>query len=87
MYALVMFVCYLDGGCADIVVDVLRDEHQCLVAMKEQRLRHAGCFPIRGLYRRLLAACQRVRSFLIPQAKPKKAELALCLLDHVPTQE
>jgi len=41
-----MFVCYLDGGCADIVVDVLRDEQQCLLVMKEQRLRHAGCYPI-----------------------------------------
>ncbi|WP_346825353.1 YebW family protein [Serratia inhibens] len=46
MYALVMFVCYLDGGCADIVVDVLRDEPQCLAVMKEQNLRHAGCFPV-----------------------------------------
>ncbi|WP_337263022.1 MULTISPECIES: YebW family protein [unclassified Serratia (in: enterobacteria)] len=46
MYALMMFVCYLDGGCADIVVDVLRDEQQCLLVMKEQRLRHAGCYPI-----------------------------------------
>jgi len=46
MYALVMFVCYLDGGCTDIVVDVLRDEPQCLVVMKEQNLRHAGCFPV-----------------------------------------
>lgn len=45
MYALVMFVCYLDSGCADIVVDVLRDERQCLISMKEQNLRHAGCFP------------------------------------------
>lgn len=43
MYALVMFVCYLDGGCSEMVVDILRDEPQCLVAMKEQNLRHAGC--------------------------------------------
>jgi hypothetical protein len=27
------------------VVDVLRDERQCLISMKEQNLRHAGCFP------------------------------------------
>ncbi|AHG22119.1 hypothetical protein Z042_22695 [Chania multitudinisentens RB-25] len=46
MYALVMFVCYLDGGCADIVLDVLRDEQQCLAVMQEQQLRHAGCYPI-----------------------------------------
>jgi hypothetical protein len=24
----------------------LRDEPQCLVAMKEQNLRHAGCYPM-----------------------------------------
>ncbi|WP_306470777.1 DUF1482 family protein, partial [Escherichia coli] len=24
MYALVMFVCYLDGGCSEMVVDILR---------------------------------------------------------------
>jgi hypothetical protein len=46
MYALVMFVCYLDGGCSEMVVDILRDEPQCLVAMKEQNLRHAGCYPM-----------------------------------------
>ncbi|MNH46217.1 hypothetical protein D3C79_1089000 [compost metagenome] len=46
MYALVIFVCYLEGGCSEIVVDVTRTEQQCLNAMKEQRLRHAGCYPI-----------------------------------------
>ena len=46
MYALVMFVCYLDGGCSEMVVDILRDEPQCLIAMKEQNLRHAGCYPM-----------------------------------------
>ncbi|AML58096.1 YebW family protein [Serratia rubidaea] len=46
MYALVMFVCYLDGGCTEIMVDILRDEQQCLVAMQEQNLRHAGCYPV-----------------------------------------
>lgn len=46
MYALVMFVCYLDGGCSEMVVDILRDEPQCLIALKEQNLRHAGCYPM-----------------------------------------
>ncbi len=31
MFALVLFICYLDGGCEDIVVDVYREETQCLV--------------------------------------------------------
>ncbi|HIB5777659.1 TPA: DUF1482 family protein, partial [Klebsiella pneumoniae] len=26
MFALVLFICYLDGGCEDIVVDVYREE-------------------------------------------------------------
>ena len=34
MFALVLFICYLDGGCEDIVVDVYREETQCLVAMR-----------------------------------------------------
>lgn len=31
MFALVLFVCYLDGGCEDIVVDVYNTEQQCLL--------------------------------------------------------
>ncbi|SCC58968.1 MULTISPECIES: YebW family protein [Kosakonia] len=46
MFALVLFVCYLDGGCDDIVVDVFNTEQQCLVAMDNQRIRYGGCFPI-----------------------------------------
>ena len=46
MFALVLFICYLDGGCEDIVVDVYREETQCLVAMEDQRIRHGGCYPI-----------------------------------------
>ena len=38
MFALVLFICYLDGGCEDIVVDVYREETQCLVAMEDQRI-------------------------------------------------
>ena len=38
MFALVLFICYLDGGCEDIVVDVYREETQCLVAMEDQRM-------------------------------------------------
>ena len=37
MFALVLFICYLDGGCEDM---------QCLVAMEDQRIRHGGCYPI-----------------------------------------
>ncbi|STV88102.1 secreted protein [Klebsiella michiganensis] len=29
MFALVLFICYLDGGCEDIVVDVYDNERQC----------------------------------------------------------
>jgi len=46
MFALVLFICYLDGGCNDIVVDVYNTEKQCLRAMDEQRLRHGGCYPV-----------------------------------------
>uniref|UniRef100_UPI0031B723C2 DUF1482 family protein n=1 Tax=Stenotrophomonas maltophilia TaxID=40324 RepID=UPI0031B723C2 len=28
MFALVLFVCYLDGGCEDIVVDIYNTEQQ-----------------------------------------------------------
>ena len=46
MFALVLFICYLDGGCEDIVVDVYDSERQCLVAMDDQRIRQGGCFPV-----------------------------------------
>lgn len=45
MFALILFVCYLDGGCDDIVIDVYHTEQQCLIAMNEQRIRHGGCLP------------------------------------------
>ena len=46
MFALVLFICYLDGGCEDIVVDVYDNERRCLVAMNDQRTRQGGCFPV-----------------------------------------
>lgn len=46
MFALVLFICYLDGGCDDLVIDVFNTEQQCMRAMNEQRLRHGGCFPV-----------------------------------------
>jgi hypothetical protein len=46
MYALFLFVCYLDGGCDDIVVDVFNTEKQCLSAMDDQHLRYGGCYPV-----------------------------------------
>jgi hypothetical protein len=45
MFTLVLFVCYLDGGCEDIVVDVYKTEQQCLVSMDDQRIRNGGCLP------------------------------------------
>lgn len=46
MFALVLFICYLDGGCDDIVVEVFNTEQQCLFAMDEQRMRQGGCYPV-----------------------------------------
>jgi len=46
MFALVLFVCYLDGGCDDIVIDVYNTEMQCVASKKEQRIRHGGCYPV-----------------------------------------
>ncbi|RLP16989.1 DUF1482 family protein [Raoultella ornithinolytica] len=46
MFALVLFICYLDGGCEDIVVDVYDNERRCLVAMNDQRIRQGGCFQV-----------------------------------------
>ncbi len=46
MFALVLFVCYPDGGCEDIVVDIYDTEQQCLYSMDDQRIRHGGCFPV-----------------------------------------
>ncbi|ECJ1540043.1 DUF1482 family protein [Salmonella enterica subsp. enterica serovar Bareilly] len=39
MFALVLFVCYLDGGCEDIVVDIYDTEQQCLYSMASGGLR------------------------------------------------
>lgn len=46
MYALVIFICYLGHGCENMVIDAYNTQAQCMGAMKEQRLRRAGCFPI-----------------------------------------
>ncbi|STE16540.1 YebW family protein [Citrobacter sp. wls718] len=48
MFTLVLFVCYLDGGCEDIVVDVFNTEQQCLISMDDQRIRNGGCLPADG---------------------------------------
>lgn len=45
MFALVIYVCYLQGGCEDYVIDVLKTEQQCLAAMDEQHIRRGGCYP------------------------------------------
>ncbi len=49
MFALVLFICYPDGGCEDIVVDVYDNERRCLVAMDDQRIRRAAVFRLRIL--------------------------------------
>ncbi|MCS3430398.1 hypothetical protein M2387_000927 [Klebsiella sp. BIGb0407] len=46
MFALVIFVCYLHGGCDDFVVEILKTEEQCLAVMDEQRIRRGGCYPL-----------------------------------------
>ncbi|WP_348260510.1 DUF1482 family protein, partial [Salmonella enterica] len=33
MFALVLFVCYLDGGCEDMLVHIYDTEQQCLYSM------------------------------------------------------
>ncbi len=48
MFALVLFICYLHGGCDDIVIEIFNTEKQCLAAMDEQRIRHGGCYPVEG---------------------------------------
>lgn len=46
MFVLVLFICYLDGGCEDIVVDVYCEEMQCLVVMEDQWICYGGCYLI-----------------------------------------
>lgn len=46
MFALVLFVCYLGGGCDELVVDVFNTEPQCERAMDSQRIRQGGCYPL-----------------------------------------
>ncbi len=45
MYALVLFVCYLDAGCENLPIEVFKTEYGCLSAMKDQRIRQGGCLP------------------------------------------
>ncbi|KAB7896036.1 DUF1482 family protein [Rouxiella sp. S1S-2] len=46
MFALVLTVCYLGGGCDDLVVDAFNTVTECRVAMRQQGLNQAGCYPI-----------------------------------------
>ncbi|MDR3432006.1 MAG: YebW family protein [Rouxiella aceris] len=46
MFALVLTVCYLGGGCEELVVDAFNSIQECRVAMRQQGLRQAGCYPI-----------------------------------------
>ncbi len=66
MFALVLFVCYLDGGCEDIVVDIYDTEQHCLYSMDDQRIRHGGCFPVEDF---TLAKSMRRRNGVWPNQK------------------
>ncbi|MGC6386597.1 YebW family protein [Ewingella sp. S1.OA.A_B6] len=46
MFALVLTICYLGGGCEDLAIDAFDTKQQCMVAMRQDGLRHAGCYPI-----------------------------------------
>jgi len=46
MFALVLTICYLGGGCDELAIDAFNTEQQCRVAMRQEGLRHAGCYPI-----------------------------------------
>ncbi len=70
MFALVLFICYLDGGCEDIVVDVYREETQCLVAMEDQRIRHGGCYPIEDFIDGFWQPASEYSDFSLPTAAP-----------------
>lgn len=79
MFALVLFVCYLDGGCDDIVVDVFNTEQQCLKVMDEQRMRHGAAIPLKTLSmasgaRRVSTAisnhCTRTSVSVLPKTAP-----------------
>lgn len=70
MFALVLFICYLDGGCEDIVVDVYREETQCLVAMEDQRIRHGGCYPIEDFIDGFGNPPANTATFSLPTAAP-----------------
>lgn len=63
MFALVLFVCYLDGGCEDIVVDVYDTEQQCLYYMDDQRIRQGGCFPVEDFIDSFWAPAQQYSDF------------------------
>ncbi|BDH45468.1 hypothetical protein TUM12370_15120 [Salmonella enterica subsp. enterica serovar Choleraesuis] len=62
MFALVLFVCYLDGGCDDLVIDVYNNEPQCLRAMDSQRIRNGGCYPIENFIDSYWQPAHRYRS-------------------------
>jgi hypothetical protein len=46
MFALVLTICYLGGGCDDLAIDAFDTQQQCMVAMRQEGLRHAGCYPL-----------------------------------------
>lgn len=50
MYALVMIICYLNGGCEQLYLDAFDTETQCLYEMRAQRIRDGGCIPIDDIF-------------------------------------
>ncbi|WP_226570629.1 DUF1482 family protein [Mangrovibacter yixingensis] len=51
MYTLVLFVCYLNGGCKTLPIENFASEEQCLYAMKDQGIRQGGCYPYEEKHR------------------------------------
>lgn len=46
MFALVLIICYLHGGCEDNVIAIFHTRQECQASMAEQRIRHGGCYPV-----------------------------------------
>ena len=48
MYSLILFICYLHGGCEALPIETFRSEQQCLNAMDQEGIRNGGCYPWQG---------------------------------------
>lgn len=63
MFALVIFVCYLQGGCDDFVIEILPTEERCLAVMDEQRIRRGGCYPLDDVHDSFWSPAQEYADF------------------------